>query len=101
MRITFKTSGGVAYFPGLAAPKTVDVSTLDADRQQQIQDLLSSAKFFELPSRAPAKRGAADYQTHTITVIEDGRQHTVEVTDPLSPELERLINLLRDATRSP
>lgn len=99
MRITFKTTGGVAYFPGLAAPKTIEVSTLDADRQQQIQDLLRSTRFFELPSRAAVKRGAADYQTHTITVTEDGRQHTVEVTDPLSPEFERLINLLRDAIR--
>jgi hypothetical protein len=99
LQITFKTTGGIAYFPGLSAPKTIDVSALDADRQQQIRDLLGAVRFFELPSRAQAKRGAADYQTHTITVTDRDRQHTVEVTDPVPPEFERLLNLLRDALR--
>ena len=99
LQITLKTTGGIAYFPGLSAPRTVDVSTLDAERQRQINDVLGAVRFFDLPSRAPARRGAADYQTHTITVTDGDRQHTVEVTDPLSPEFERFITLLRDALR--
>jgi hypothetical protein len=99
LRITFKTTGGIAYFPGLSAPKTLDVSTLPADRQREIQDLLDAARFFELPSRAPARRGAADYQTHTITVADGGRQHTVEVSDPVEPDVQRLLDVLRDMTQ--
>jgi hypothetical protein len=98
MRITFKTTGGIAYFPGLSEPKTVDLSTLPADRQREIQDLLDAARFFELPSRAPARRGAADYQTHTITVADGDRQHTVEVSDPVPPDLQRLLDLLGELT---
>jgi emfourin len=98
LRITFKTTGGVAYFPGLAAPRAVDVSALPADRQQEIQSLLDESRFFELPPRTPARRGAADYQTYTITVTDGDRQHSVEVSDPVPPQLERLVDLLRELT---
>ena len=98
MRITFKSTGGVAYFPGLSAPKVVDVSALPDDRQQEVQKLVDETRFFELPARTPAKRGAADYQTHTITVTDGARQHTVEVSDPVPPQLERLLNVLRELT---
>jgi emfourin len=98
LRITFKSTGGVAYFPGLSAPKVVDVSALPDDRQQEVQKLVDETRFFELPARTPAKRGAADYQTHTITVTDGARQHTVEVSDPVPPQLERLLNVLRELT---
>lgn len=96
MRITFKSSGGIAYFPGLSAPKTIDVSSLPSDRQQEIRNLLAESRFFDLPSRTPPRKGAADYQTHTITVADDAREHTVEVSDPVPPSLGRLIDLLRE-----
>ena len=99
MQITFKTTGGVAYFPGLAAPKVLDVSTLPADRQREIQDLLSAVRFFDLPARTPARRGAADFQTHTITVADGDRRHTVEVSDPVPQDLQRLLDLLRELTQ--
>jgi hypothetical protein len=96
VRITFKSSGGIAYFPGLSAPKTIDVSSLPSDRQQEIRNLLAESRFFDLPSRTPPPKGAADYQTHTITVADDGRQHTVEVSDPVPAALGRLVDLLRE-----
>jgi hypothetical protein len=96
VRITFKTSGGVAYFPGLSAPKTIDVSALPSDRQQEIRNLLAESRFFELPSRTPPRKGAADYQTYTIAVADDARQHTVEVSDPVPAPLGRLVDLLRE-----
>ena len=98
MQITFKTSGGIAYFPGLAAGKTVDVNTLPQDRQDEIRRLLESTKFFDLPARTATKPGAADYQTHTITVSDGDRQKTVAISDPVSPELAPFVNLLRELT---
>src|SRR6185436_4394880 len=50
VQIIFKTSGGIAYFPGLAAGKKVDVDTLPQDRQAEIHRLLESTKFFDLPA---------------------------------------------------
>jgi len=96
VRITYKSSGGVAYFPGLSAPKTIDVSSLPSDRQQEIRNLLAESRFFDLPTRTPPRKGAADYQTHTITVADDAGQHTIEVSDPVPPPLGRLIDLLRE-----
>jgi hypothetical protein len=96
MRITFKSSGGIAYFPGLSAPKTVDVSSLPSDRQEEIRNLLAESRFFDLPSRTAPRKGAADYQTHTITIADDARQHTVEVSDPIPAPLGRLVDLLRE-----
>ena len=96
MRITFKSSGGVAYFPGLSAPKTIDVSSLPSDRQQEIHNLLAESRFFDLPTRTPPRKGAADYQTHTITVADDAGQHTIEVSDPVPAPLGRLVDLLRE-----
>jgi len=98
VHITLKTTGGIAHFPGLAAPRTVDVSTLPSDRQQEIQKLLDAAQFFALPRRAPARRGAADYQTYTISVADGARQHTIEVSDPVPPDLARLLDVLRELT---
>jgi hypothetical protein len=98
VQITFKTSGGIAYFPGLAAGKTVDVDTLSQDRQDEIRRLLESTKFFDLPARTATRPGAADYQTHTITVSDGDRHKTVAISDPVPPELAPLLDLVRGLT---
>ena len=98
MQITFKTSGGIAYFPGLAAGKTVDVDALPQERQAEVRRLLESAKLFDLPARAAAKPGAADYQTYTITVSDGDRHKTVAINDPVPPDLAPLVELLRGLT---
>ena len=100
VQITFKTSGGIAYFPGLAAGKTVDVETLPQDRQVEIRRLLESTKFFDLPARTAAKPGAADYQTYTISVSDGDRHKTVAINDPVPPELASLVEVLRELTSS-
>ena len=98
MQITFKTSGGIAYFPGLAAGKTVDVDALPQERQAEVRGLLESTKFFDLPARTAVKPGAADYQTYTISVSDGDRHKTVAISDPVPPELAPLVQLLRELT---
>jgi len=89
-------SGGIAYFPGLASSRTIDLESLTADTRSRVMRLIDEVQFFSLPSSPPSP-GAADYQTYRITVEDDARQHTVVVSDPLSSEpLQALIQLLQN-----
>lgn len=96
MRVQFQVSGGVGFFPGLAAPRTIDVDALGPDELRSLRQLVNEARFFELPARQAAPRGAADYQTYQITIEDEGRRHTVAVPDPVTePSLRSLISRLR------
>jgi hypothetical protein len=96
MRVQFQASGGVGFFPGLAAPRTIDVDALGPDELRSLRQLLHEARFFELPARQAVPRGAADYRTYQITVEDEGRRHTVTVSDPvIEPSLQKLVNRLR------
>ena len=96
MRVHFQVSGGVGSFPGLTAPRTVDVDTLAEEDRHRLKQLVDDARFFDLPSRIPAPRGAADYQTYQITIEDGARRHLVAVSDPVAPiALQKLIEALR------
>lgn len=96
MRVHFRVSGGIGSFPGLAAPRTIDVDTLGEEDRRWLRQLVDDARFFTLPSRIPAPRGAADYQTYEITIEDGTRRHLVAVSDPVAPvPLQKLIDALR------
>ena len=96
MRVHFQVSGGIGSFPGLAAPRTIDLDTLAEEDRRRLQQLVDDARFFELPSRIPAPRGAADYQSYEITIEDGARRHRVTVSDPVAPApLHKLIDALR------
>lgn len=100
MRITLRTDGGLAYFPGLARPVEVDTSSLDADEARDLEGLVGDARFFERadPAAAPAagSGGSADAMTYTLTVEDDGRSRTLTVSDPLPDDaLATLVGRLR------
>jgi hypothetical protein len=98
MRVRFQIGGGIGYFPGLAAPRTIDVDGLDERTRQALTNLVEEADFFNLPAHTPPHPGSADHQTYQITIEDAGRRHTVYVSDPVSPPpLQRLIELLRTA----
>ena len=59
MRVRLQTSGGVAYFPGLAVPRTVDVDALDGKTRETLTTLIGDVDFFNLRSQPPAPPGAA------------------------------------------
>lgn len=100
MRVQFQVSGGVGYFPGRAAPRTIDVDALTDAEKHALKELIDASAFFTLPQRLPAPRGAADYQTYQITVEDGARRHTVAVSDPVSnPALQKLIEKLRSLAR--
>jgi hypothetical protein len=96
MRVEFQTTGGVTFFSRLGSPVTIDVCTLDEAERVRIRRLVQDARFFELPSRLPAPRGADDRTCH-ITIEDKGRQHTVSVNASFpGPALKELIKRLRE-----
>jgi len=94
--IEFRTSGGVAYFPGLAAPVTFDTADLPEGRRTSLERLVEDAHFFDQPADAPLPTRGADYQVHTITIRDGKRTHTVRVADPIKdPSLAALVDELQ------
>ena len=96
MRVTLSRSGGVAYFPGLARPLTLDASSLSEPERATLEQLLRDSRFTGLPSQVGSARpGAADYRTYEITLEDQSGRHTVRAVDPIEdPALERLVRLV-------
>ena len=101
MRIEFKTEGGIAHFPGLSRPVVIDSEALAQQDAGELKRLVEAARLFERPIVAGAPRqGAADYRQYTISVEEGGRQHTVQLVDPVEdPSLQQLLRFLQTKAR--
>lgn len=101
MRVIFTSEGGVAYFPGLSRPVTIDASALTDEERTELDRLIDEAGFFaRCGEAAKPRKGAADYRRYTITVEEQGRRHTVRANDPLKdPKLRNLIGFMQRKVR--
>ncbi|MCC2664535.1 MAG: hypothetical protein K0S35_2457 [Geminicoccaceae bacterium] len=101
MRVTIATEGGIAHFPGLAKPVTIEPDELDPGAAARLGKAVQAARFFDQPPQVGRpKRGAADYRQHTVTVERDGRQHTVRILEPIDdPALQELVRLLQAEVR--
>jgi hypothetical protein len=102
MRVQFTTEGGIAHFPGLSRPVVIDSDQLSQEEEIKLRQLVEAARFFDLPEKAvPPPRGAADYYRYTITIEEGGRQHTVQLSDPVQePALQQLLVFLRTKAKA-
>jgi hypothetical protein len=100
MQVTFQTDGGLAAFPGLAGPVTIDTDELAAAARDEICALVRSTGFFGLSQPAAPTTGA-DRRTYVITVAEAGRTRTLRLAEPVAdPGLARLVRALRDLSRA-
>jgi hypothetical protein len=97
MRVELQTEGGMAYFPGLNKPVVVDSGDLPKEQATQLQQLIDSARFFELPAASRAiPKGAADLRRYTIKVEDGRRRRTVRLNDPVEDtHLQALIEFLQ------
>lgn len=96
MRIQFKQEGGLAYLPGLSKPVIIESDKLPQQEANELQHLISTANFFNLPATVGASPKGADYRQYIITVEEAGRRHTVHLVDPVTtPELQTLLRFLQ------
>ncbi len=103
MRVELQTDGGIAYFPGLNKPVVVDSGDLPKEQAAQLQQLLDSTRFFELPAASRSlPKGAADMRHYTITVEDGVRHRTVRLSDPIGDaSLQALIDFVQGQHSSP
>jgi hypothetical protein len=103
MRIHYSVSGGLAYFPGLASPRTLDTAALPAEIGTDLTESVAASGFFALPHQVGVlPPGAADVPQYTLTIEDNGRAHTVRILDSVQePTLQDLLQrvgaLLDDA----
>src|SRR2546428_11651518 len=89
--------GGIAYFPGLSKPILIDSDKLPREESDELKRLVNATHFFDLPPVVGSPPpGAADYRQYTITIEDEGKQHTVRLTDPIEdPHLHALLTHLK------
>ena len=95
MRIEFRVDGGLAAFPGLAKPVTIDCSALPKEEAAQLRGLVDRSGFFALDAgeRQPAVPDARSYR---ITIDDGRRCHAVTIAEPIVvPALADLVAELR------
>ncbi|NVJ21670.1 MULTISPECIES: protealysin inhibitor emfourin [Myxococcus] len=103
VRIQLSQEGGLAAFPGLARPRSVELSELPTEQAEAIEHGLRDARFRELPAvvggGGSASKGA-DQRRYTLTVEEGPRRHSVKLVEPVEdPHLRELLSLVKRATR--
>ncbi len=107
MKIRFRMEGGIAFFPGLARPVTVDSDSLPPGEAAQLRALVDAAGLFELPAAVPPAAGAppargADRREYSIEVEDGDRRHAVRISDPVgAPALSELVRYLRGKASGP
>ena len=97
MRVELQTEGGIAFFPGLNKPVVLNTSDLPKEQAAQLQQLIASTHFFDLPAASRSlPKGAADMRRYTITVEDGRRRRTVHLNDPIEDaRLQALIDFLQ------
>ena len=94
-------STGLAYFPGLARPVTIESQDLPEQEAATVERLVGAARFFALPAVVGAASGPTpDARQYTVTIEDGARQHTVRISDPAEdPDLRALLDYLKDKVR--
>jgi hypothetical protein len=82
MRISFERTGG---FAGISSTKTVDTADIPANEADQLPQLVEASDFFNLPEKITASTAQADRFQYTLTVEDEGRKHTVTVSEAALP----------------
>jgi hypothetical protein len=97
VRIEFSQVGGIAYFPGLNKPVTVEADRLDKEEAEELKRLVDTAHFFDLPATIGSPtRGAADYQHAILTIEDEGRRRTIRMLVPIeNPALHDLVRVIQ------
>ncbi len=93
MKVAFSVDGGVASFPGLRAPVTIDAAALSPAHGRQLRELVTRARFFDV--EPPGNTTIPDGRCYTIAVDDDGRCRTLTLAEPIAnPALRELVSEL-------
>jgi hypothetical protein len=102
MRVTFQTEGGIAHFPGLSRPVTIETDQMPEREAAELRELMGAARLLDRPGHmGRAAPGAADQRQYTITVEAQDRRYTVRLTEPVEdPYLQRLLRFLQNQAKA-
>jgi len=97
LRITFERTGG---FAGITISATVNADDLTVSEADELRRLIEEADFFNLPAVIAPHEPHPDRFQYEVTVWDDGRLHTIMVSEEVMPEnLRPLIRWLSEAAR--
>ncbi|NJM71385.1 MAG: hypothetical protein HC862_14800 [Scytonema sp. RU_4_4] len=82
MRISFERTGG---FAGISRKKTIDTANIAANEADQLPQLVEAADFFNLPEKITASTTQPDRFQYKLTVENEGREHTVTISEAAIP----------------
>jgi emfourin len=101
VRIDFSVDGGLAAFPGLATPVTIDCDALAPQERAHLCELVDRAGLFARTGQPSPGANVADARRYTIAVDDGSRRSTVTVTEPVRNDaLRALISHLRSHARA-
>ncbi|MEH2119416.1 hypothetical protein PQG02_22270 [Nostoc sp. UHCC 0926] len=82
MRISFERTGG---FAGITKKTTVDTDTLPPNEAATLSCLVEAADLFRLPEQITSPNPQSDRFQYKLTVEDNGKQHTVTVSESALP----------------
>ncbi len=82
MLIQFERRGG---FAGIRKDTKLNTESIPSKAAQELLELIDKADFFNLPQKFPVPKKGADYFQYRLAIEEEGKKHTVEVSDPSVP----------------
>jgi hypothetical protein len=82
MRMTFERTGG---FAGITMTKVFDTADLPENEANQLCQLIDAADFFRLPKTIASTSKQPDRFQYQLKVEDNGKQHTVEVSEQAVP----------------
>ena len=99
MQMRVERSGG---FAGIRVSHDLDSSQLSPEDGKELDRLVDSAGFFDLPANVRAERPGADRFQYKLTAKDGPREHTVAIDDAAVPEtLRPLLNFVAAKTSKP
>jgi Emfourin len=99
MKLHFERSGG---FAGLRQIHDIGPADLTPEDTAELNSLVESSHFFDLPSQLHATNPGADRFHYKLALDTGNRQHTVELDDAAVPQNVRpLINWIAAKSRTP
>jgi hypothetical protein len=97
MQISFQRTGG---FAGITKTTTVDTATLTPNEAEVLPRLVEAADLFRLPEQITSAHPQSDRFQYKLTVEDQGKQHTVTVSESAIPgTLRPLIEWLNQAAQ--
>lgn len=101
MQIQYTREGGFAHFPGLSKPVIIDNDHLSQEEIDELEQLINTMGFFDLPEVASAPVGAADHYTYTITIAHGNHRHTIQCSELCdNPHLQNLLQVLENKAKT-